>query len=84
MGLAVIKDMVGQVGDQITDRGIEATAPPSVDPGAFLQNWITTKLPEAVIGLATRVAGREDGSGFIANEAIKAGTDENFMGGLLR
>ena len=83
MGLAVVKDMVGQVGDQITDRIVEVT-PPSVDAGAFLQDWITTKLPEAVVGLATRVAGREDGSGFIANEAIKAGTDQNFMGGILQ
>ena len=83
MGLAVFIDTGGDVGYQITDRIVEVT-PPAVDAGAFLQDWITTKLSEAVVGLATRVAGLEDGSGFIANEAIKAGTDQNFMGGILQ
>ena len=78
-----LKDLVGQVGDQVTDRTVEV-APPTVDAGAFLQNWISNKLPEAVIGLATKVAGREDGSGFFANEALKAGQDQNFMGGIFQ
>ena len=76
MGFGLIKTALGQAQDQIFDRGGEMiqSAP---DAGAFLQDWVTTKLPQAVVGLATRVAGREDGSGFIANEALKAGRDPN-------
>ena len=77
MGLSLIKTALGQAQDQILDRGgeiIQATAP---DAGAFLQDWITTRLPQAVVGFATRVAGREDGSGLLANEALKASRDPN-------
>ena len=77
MGLSLIKTALGQAQDQILDRGgeiIQTTAP---DAGAFLQDWITTRLPQAVVGFATKVAGREDGSGMFANEALKAGRDPN-------
>jgi hypothetical protein len=82
MGLGLIKTALGQAQDQIFDRSGEViqTTP---DAGAFLQDWITTRLPEAVIGFATKVAGREDGSGFIANEALKAGRDPN-IGALIK
>ena len=76
MGLNLIRSALGQAQDQVFDRGGEAIQ--SIpDAGAFLQDWITTRLPEAVVGFATKVAGREDGSGFIANEALKAGRDPN-------
>ncbi len=82
MGFGLIKTALGQAQDQIFDRGGEMiqSAP---DAGAFLQDWLTTRLPQAVVGLATKVAGREDGSGFIANEALKAGRDPN-IGALIK
>ena len=74
MGLKFLRNAVDQVNDQIVDRTGDADqiAP---NAGAFLHDWITTRLPEAVIGLATKVAGREDGSAWIAKEALKAGQD---------
>ena len=82
MGLALIKTALGQAQDQIFDRSGE-TIQSAPDAGAFLQDWITTRLPQAVISFASRVAGREDGSGFIANEALKAGRDPN-IGALVK
>ena len=72
MNFGAVKDVLGQLGDQVLDRAGERSLP---DPGAFLSNYITQKLPEFIIGAATKIAGREDGSGFIANEALKAGKD---------
>jgi len=76
MGFGLIRTALGRAQDQILDRGGEIIqgAP---NAGAFLQDWITTRLPEAVIGLATKVAGREDGSGIFMNEALKASRDPN-------
>ena len=82
MGFGFIKTALGQAQDQVFDRGGEAIQS-TPDAGAFLQDWITTRLPEAVIGFASKVAGREDGSGWFANEALKAGKDPN-IGALLK
>ena len=77
MGFGIVKSALGQVQDQIIDRGGEIIQREAPDAGAFLQDWIGTRLPEAVVGFATKIAGREDGSGLFANEAIKAGSDPN-------
>ena len=76
-----IRTAVDNFGDQVINRTPEAS---DVNPGEFLQNWITDKLPEAVVGLATRIGGREDGSGFIAQQALEAGQDPNLLGGILQ
>ena len=80
MGVRFVSDMVGNVQDNIERAGEMA----SRDPGAFLQDWITTNLPDAVVEFATRVGGREDGSGFLAQQAIDLGTDKNLLGGILQ
>ena len=77
MGFGLIRTALGQAQDQILDRGGELIQETAPNAGAFLQDWITTRLPEAVVGLATKVAGREDGSGIFMNEAIKASRDPN-------
>ena len=69
-----LKTALGGIESNVLDRAAHTAVP---DAGAFLQDWVTTKLPEAVVGLATRIGGREDGSGFLANEAIKMGTDQH-------
>ena len=71
MNLGAIRDVIGQVGTQISDRGGEVIP----DAGNFLQDYITNKLPEFIIGAATKIAGREDGSGMFTNEVLKAGRD---------
>ena len=71
MNLGIIKDVFGQIGDQISDRATEVTP----EPGAFLNDYITKKLPEFIVGAATKLAGREDGSGMLTNEVLKAGRD---------
>ena len=45
------------------------------DSQGFLKNWINQQLPDAVMGLASRVV--DDGSGFLAEQALNAGTDKN-------
>ena len=71
MNLGALKDALGQVGNQISDRGGEVIP----DAGNFLQDYITNKLPEFIIGAATKIAGREDGSGMFVNEVLKTGRD---------
>ena len=48
----------------------------------FLGNWMSTKLPELITGLAVRVV--DDGSGTVAKEVLDAGKGEGFLGGLFR
>ena len=71
MNIGIIKDVFGQIGDQVSDR----TGEVAVSPGEFLTGYITKKLPEFIVGAATKLAGREDGSGMLANEVLKAGRD---------
>ena len=82
MGFGIVKSALGQVQDQVFDRGGEIIQTEAPDAGAFLQDWIGSRLPSAVIGFASKVAGREDGSGWFTNEAMKAGKDPN-VGSLL-
>lgn len=82
MGLRFLRNAVDQVNDQVVDRFSDA-AQVAPDAGAFLHDWITTRLPEAIVGFATKVAGREDGSGWLANEALKAGQDPH-IGSLIK
>ena len=72
MNLGRITDAIGSFGEHVGDRAGEISVP---NAGAFLQEYITEKLPEFVIGAATKIAGREDGSGMFANEILKAGRD---------
>ena len=81
MGLRFVTDLVGNVQDNVVDRGGEVAA---VNPGEFLQSWITEHIPNAVVNLATRIGGREDGSGLLAQQALEMGQDENLLGGVLR
>ena len=55
-----------------------------INPGQFLQDWIVNKLPGAVVSLATSIAGRDDGSGALANQALKMGQTPNLFGGILK
>ena len=80
MGLKFVSDLVGNVQDNIERSGEMA----SKDPGAFLQDWIQTNLPDAVVDLAIKVGGREDGSGFLAQQALDLGQDKNLLGGILK
>ena len=43
MGLKAVNDLIGNVQDNIERSGEMA----SKDPGAFLQDWIKTNLPDA-------------------------------------
>ena len=80
MNFGFIKDVLGRMGDQ---SDLSQTRPDAqVNPGEFLSDWVNTRLPEFITGLATRVV--DDGSGTLANEALKAGRDENYMGGVFR
>ena len=80
MGLKAVNDLIGNVQDNIERSGEMA----SKDPGAFLQDWIKTNLPDAVVDLAIKVGGREDGSGFLAQQALDLGQDKNLLGGILK
>ena len=79
--IGAIRTAVDTFGDQVIDRSTESAA---VNPGQFLQSWITDKLPEAVVNLATRIGGREDGSGFIAQQAMDMGQNPDLLGGILQ
>ena len=77
--LGAINDVVGNIDSNITDR-----TQPQMNPGEFLKDWVTTKLPDHVVNLAIAVAGRDDGSGTLAKSTLEAGQDKNLFGGIFQ
>jgi hypothetical protein len=79
--------MLGRLAGNYNNANDAVTGHTSVVGGqdqaeSFLGNWMGTKLPELITGLAVRVV--DDGSGTAAKEIIDAGKGEGFFGGIFR
>ena len=77
--IGVVNNVVGTVTDHF-----EGNSMPRKNPGQFLKDWVTTKLPDHIIDAAIAVAGRDDGSGMLAKSTLEAGQDKNLFGGIFQ
>ena len=83
MGFAALGRVAGgynKVNDELTAGDAMTGNQEKADN--FLGNWMSTKLPEVITGLAVRVV--DDGSGTVAKEVLEAGKGEGFLGSLFR
>ena len=78
-----LRDRIGEGFDAV-ETNIDNKTVPQKNPQEFLTEWITERLPEAIVTIATKVAGRDDGSGLLAKTALDAGLDDNFAGGMIK
>ena len=48
---------------------------PQQNPMEFLEGWVKDHQPSTIVNLATKVAGRDDGSGLLMKTAMEMGDD---------
>ena len=65
-------DVLGTIQEKAEPRNI-----PQKNPMEFLDGWVKDNLPDAVINIATKVAGRDDGSGLLGKMTMEMGEDPN-------
>ena len=70
MNFRAIGDALGDVEANVSDRINPAKTP---NPQQFLKTWIKDHGADAVVGLASRLT--DDGSGYLAEQTLNAGTD---------
>ena len=68
--IAKANDVLGTIQDKTETRDI-----PQKNPMEFLEGWVKDHLPDAVVNIATKVAGRDDGSGILMKTALELSED---------